>query len=245
MNIRLVTAKEINEGIQYKDKNDNNSERHLRVDDDMNDDTTHEDQEDYSFGYKKSTNKLIKNIHKKKSISVETDDRIDNTDIERVKDYEIGHDSVLIGWTNGRSNGAPVNGYEIQAARIRNYRPEDLDLLATYYSMTPQFTELYERKIESSIMIMEESSEMKSNRIDTAHGESKMMPDDEEYSHLPWETITSHGDLIGQQYFRAKKLLPSTTYVFRVRQKNEYGWSYFSKPSVLITTKPLPKNDVS
>lgn len=53
---------------------------------------------------------------------------------------------------------------------------------------------------------------------------------------LVWENISSKGEFLGMQSFRAKGLIPGTSYAFRVRQRNEVHWSSFSKASAICTT---------
>ena len=47
---------------------------------------------------------------------------------------------------------------------------------------------------------------------------------------LDWRDVTSMGEPMGPQAFRATGLSPGTSYVFCVRQRNEKGWSAFSRP---------------
>jgi len=53
---------------------------------------------------------------------------------------------------------------------------------------------------------------------------------------IKWKNMTRTGELLGPQAFRAMQLTQGCTYIFRVRQRNEHGWSPFSKASEMITT---------
>ena len=54
-------------------------------------------------------------------------------------------------------------------------------------------------------------------------------------ANLKWKDISKTGGcMMGPSSFRATDLIPGSTYVFRVKMKNEYGWSLFSSASKLI-----------
>ena len=55
---------------------------------------------------------------------------------------------------------------------------------------------------------------------------------------LVWRDITTTGEMLGPGAFRARDLVPGSSYVFRVRTRNEYGWSPWSASSRIITTYP-------
>ena len=58
-------------------------------------------------------------------------------------------------------------------------------------------------------------------------------------ANLKWRDISkSGGCMLGPSSFRAVDLVPGSTYVFRVKMKNEYGWSLFSPASKMIRTYP-------
>lgn len=41
--------------------------------------------------------------------------------------FQISHNSIVIQWVNGSSNGAPVLEYQFECAKIRDYRPNDMN----------------------------------------------------------------------------------------------------------------------
>ena len=53
---------------------------------------------------------------------------------------------------------------------------------------------------------------------------------------LPW--INATGNLLGPQAFNCKDLTPGCSYVFRVRQRTQLGWSLYSKLSNIVSTFP-------
>jgi hypothetical protein len=55
---------------------------------------------------------------------------------------------------------------------------------------------------------------------------------------LVWRDITATGEMLGPGAFRARDLVPGSSYVFRVKTRNEYGWSPWSAGSRIITTFP-------
>jgi hypothetical protein len=106
------------------------------------------------------------------------------------EDPMVSHDSAVIGWLSGKSNGSPVLEYQIQAAIVVSIPPEKQGVL---------------------------------NPARVIHRE--------------WRDVTRKGDILGPQAFRARGLLPGATYQFRVRQRNDIGWSKWSLPTAAITTQ--------
>ena len=132
--------------------------------------------------------------------------------IDHIK-YDVQHDSVLINWTNGNNNGLPAIEYQVDVAKVREYRCNDLILA------------------NSAIPI---------NTLVDADGDEYFPEHDSKLSgilnELPW--INATGNLLGPQAFNCKELTPGCSYVFRVRQRTQLGWSLHSKLSNIVSTFP-------
>ena len=65
-------------------------------------------------------------------------------------------------------------------------------------------------------------------------------------SQLEWRDVTTMGEPMGPQAFRALGLSPGTSYVFCVRQRNAIGWSAFSRPRYYCyrQTNTVPLNNL-
>jgi hypothetical protein len=144
---------------------------------------------------------------------------IDHVEKPRIKRkvLDVSHDNLVIKWTNGISNGQPVSEYQIDCAKVRDYRVTD-QMLASHASNSND-----DVKMDSEIISKNDTPEESTLDADTIKS-------------LSWVNVTKEGDLIGPLSFRAKNLIPGSSYVFRVRQFNECGWSDFSPASPLITT---------
>ena len=53
---------------------------------------------------------------------------------------------------------------------------------------------------------------------------------------LTWENITELGEFLDAKTFKAKGLSNGASYIFRVRQSNQYGWSDLSAASEPMST---------
>lgn len=144
---------------------------------------------------------------------------IDHVEKPRIKRkvLDLSHDNIVIKWTNGISNGQPVSEYQIDCAKVRDYRITD-QMLASYASNT-------NNDVKNDIEIISKNDTPEESSLDADTIKS-----------LTWVNVTKEGDLLGPLAFRAKKLIPGSSYIFRVRQFNECGWSEFSPASPLITT---------
>jgi hypothetical protein len=131
--------------------------------------------------------------------------------IDHIK-YDVQHDSIVINWINGNNNGLPAIEYQVDVAKVREYRCNDLMLAS------------------SSIPI---------KTFVDAEGD-EYLPEDSKLlgilNELPW--VNSTGNLLGPQAFHCKDLTPGCSYVFRVRQRTQLGWSPYSKFSNIVSTFP-------
>lgn len=60
---------------------------------------------------------------------------------------------------------------------------------------------------------------------------------------LQWEDVTPNATMMGPCAFKINHLLVGSHYVFRVKQKNEVGWSMFSLASPIMSTCHTPPPD--
>ena len=140
-----------------------------------------------------------------------------------VKKLDVSHNYIVITWTNGSTNGLPAVEYQVECVKIRDYRPEDVEKAVKAASWTP-----------------DKNGAFKPRKMQTTNNEG-FEPEgrefvNEEVEMLDWVDITSEGDFLGPNAFRARNLFPGSCYVFRLRQRNPVGWSTYSKASHLITT---------
>lgn len=129
-------------------------------------------------------------------------------------ELDITHDCAVIKWTNGASNGAPVLEFEFYAAKVREYQSKDLEAARVGATVETSGDE---------------------GGVDISPAPSGAWTDSGASS-LCWVEVTSSGDVLGPQAFRARGLSRGASYVFRVRQRNSVGWSPFSAASGLVTT---------
>lgn len=142
---------------------------------------------------------------------------------EEMKIPAITHNSMLISWKNGNPNGSPILESAIEMARVRDYNPADTvlglnssgklipdQLSGSQNTLSPYFDSVISG-IESDI------------RIDVS-------------AVLNWKDITRSGKYISSTSFRAVDLLPGCGYIFRIRQRNNIGWSAWSLASDMAIT---------
>jgi hypothetical protein len=175
-----------------------------------------------------------------------------------VERLDVDHDSVTLIWDAGNPNGAPVKDVEVITAKIREYRPEDLDSAAEASSptkgsgpgrltasLTDQMSSLgmsQERlpgmssPIDTGNPNITSMLEMSSSLGHTASGATDM-------TELTWLTVPG-GELLSPQSYRVKHLTSGASYIFKVRTRNDCGWSEFSIASEMVTCMlvgpPLP-----
>ena len=175
-------------------------------------------------------------------------DRENRTDTEVTLDlanvsenyYDVTHDTITINWTNGYNNGLPTLEYQIDIAKVRDYRSNDVLLAKKDNNTSEEALLIKKRKSSTTSSDAIETDAILSTGTDNS-GEVDEYLNLDKLKELPWETISatsSGGKLLTPQSFRALGLLPGSCYVFRVRQRNQLGWSLFSNTSMLIHTYP-------
>jgi hypothetical protein len=144
------------------------------------------------------------------------------------EDFEIMHNSITITWTNGDSNGDSIEEYEVSSTRVRTYNHSDvLHARDAFLGLGQDFAGDHFNtymlpKYQSSLELLGDSV-----LAETFHQQP-----------LVWENITTKGQFLSPQVFRAVDLFPGNAYAFRVRQRNGRGWSQWSRASALISTYP-------
>ena len=151
--------------------------------------------------------------------------------------YDIQHDNVVIRWTNGKSNGSAIVEYEVYCAMIHIHNPRHVMIIID----GGEVPVINKNGLVTTTMlkINDDQTITKSNgRDDDVINHSKNHNDLAIYdsNDFVWTNVTLDGDILGPQAFRVKNLCVGTSYVFCVRQRNDIGWSAFSKPSSVITT---------
>jgi len=149
------------------------------------------------------------------------------------KDVQVTHDTIVITWKNGNCNGWPVDQFELQCAKIREYRHDDV-ALAT--------------EARGGLAVDGNNSFARSLSIfdDSPLSFSTTNSDDpriEDGNQLHWlssldESRPLNGKYLGPQQYRVVGLTPGAYYIFRMRQHNQLGWSDFSAASAMIQTYP-------
>ena len=146
----------------------------------------------------------------------------------------ITHDSIVITWKNGNCHGLPVEEFEVQWARVREYRHEDLALAKHARGAIHEKDDF-----EKSLSVFDDSTEL-------SRGEGSKF-ELEGSAALQWvssiqlnNTFDSEtrGKFLGPQSFKVFNLIPGSFYIFRMRQRNQLGWSKFSSASEMIQTFP-------
>jgi hypothetical protein len=178
----------------------------------------------------------------------------DGTPVER---KDVDHDSATLTWVPGNPNGAPVSRVEVVAAKIREYRPEDLES-ATEAATPSKGSAEGSMKLGMSVTgVSAVTGEMSSLAIDggasggglpdTGVGldnslslghtaSSSAMTGMTGMTELTWNDMTTNGVQLGPTTYKVKRLTSGASYIFRIRAKNDCGWSEYSTASELVTT---------
>lgn len=128
------------------------------------------------------------------------------TKLQQLKTHNILPNQITLQWKKGKSNGKLVEKYEILCSKV--VRPQDIGV-----------------EDESSI-----------NETEIIYDEFNI-----DHNKLVFENITDVGifhendDEEGVVCFTAKSLATNSSYIFKIRQANENGWSKFSDLSPIIT----------
>lgn len=168
-----------------------------------------------------------------------------NDEVKEVA-YDVTHDQITIKWTNGNTNGLPAISYEVNLAKVREYRSNDLNLAHRAQLRGDASTTM---KVKNNTDQADTNTNTNTNTTLKPVTEDKYKTiteeaSGEEYVHdgiiseLPWTDASLCGEMLGPQSFRARGLDSGSSYVFRVRQQNSLGWSEWSKASQLINTFP-------
>ena len=153
---------------------------------------------------------------------------------------EITHNSITVTWQSGQANGLPVEEFIVEIARVRTYRLVDV----------VRAREAYINVNESDEVRDDDSASYNSNAASHSgmfkqgfqppamHSEGTTSTEVAEDC-WQWQDITKTGGVfVDFQKFRADNLIPGSTYIFRVKQRNACGWSAFSGASRMIATFP-------
>lgn len=147
---------------------------------------------------------------------------------QRGSGFQITHDSIVITWKNGNCHGLPVEQFEIQCAKVREYRYEDVRLARAARGDVDE-----DHRFENDLDVFDVHASPKSYQRDSE-------------DMLPWASFVDsssenglRGLFVGPQLFKATHLVPGATYVFRMKQRNRLGWSTFSASSKMIQTFPV------
>lgn len=138
----------------------------------------------------------------------------------------ITHNTIVITWTNGDSNGENIEDYLIEMACVRAYNHLDV---------------IHAKEAFLGLSTNEEDDDTQFNNY--YHPSNENLSSSREflsqYNHeLHWTDITSKESYLAPQIYQVKGLLPGHAYTFRLKQRNRCGWSEYSKASPLISTYP-------
>ena len=177
--------------------------------------------------------------------------------------YEVKHNEIIIQWTNGVMNGSPAVEYRIEMAKLRDYTQADMDgafaaaqdpvhksfgasqSVASFGANSPAAKKAESRKSGnddsgSDGEVGEDSADNTqlnefSQISDVMAGTVINLAAAEQ---LKWRDVSAEGHMMGPAAFRMPGLIPGSSYIFRTKVRNEYGWSSMSAASPVITTFP-------
>lgn len=161
-------------------------------------------------------------------------------DASGCEQWAISHNSALLTWQPGDSNGQAIVEMEVHRAIVRSYRCEDLLKLSALLCDVGAFAGVDDASVSNashdendSVSEESEPGSALPSAQDSASKTSLQLDD------LEWTDVSRrHGQFLSPQTFRATDLLPGQAYCFKVRQRNSLGWSPFSLPSPVIGTYP-------
>ena len=180
-----------------------------------------------------------------------------NEDGESLERPEVDHNSIGIEWIAGNPNGSSVEEIQVLAARIRDYRPEDLE--SASIASSPQKSNTINDSLNMSTLGLESLDINNTNpKIVENNNSSIPIPlpslqtsgvsGSSTATELTWTNVTTSGIQRGPQSFKVMNLLSGSSYIFRVRVRNECGWSNYSIATEMTTTTlvgpplaPFPK----
>ena len=152
-------------------------------------------------------------------------DRDDNRKAASIS-YQITHDTIIITWKNGNCHGLPAIEFEVQWAKVRDYVYEEISLAKEARGHIGE--EAYE--FEQSLSVFDDEEAREEAQVGSSNGA------------LVWcssmDESNKKGKFISGQLFKLSGLLPGAHFIFRMRQRNQLGWSKFSAASEMIQTFP-------
>jgi hypothetical protein len=125
---------------------------------------------------------------------------VKDREVKRKQIPDIGHDFIVLRWTNGKSNGSPVLEFEIEMAYIRAYRDVDMP-----------------EDDQPSAGAFQEVNSVKGGKKPSRSTKTRPAVKPSNPSKLEWVNISKKGDVLGPNAFRATGLAPGSSYCFRVR----------------------------
>jgi len=131
----------------------------------------------------------------------------------------VSHDFIVIQFTSGNSGGAPVIGYRIEAAKVKEYDYRDI---------------VNARKAAAGM-----STELDPDVNDDLYADTRELTKGT-VEQLEWIDVTENSVMMGPAAFKVNGLQVGTHYIFRMQQKNEVAWSKVSLASSILSTCHTP-----
>lgn len=140
----------------------------------------------------------------------------------------VSHDFIVIQFTPGNSGGAPVIGYRIDCAKVKEYDYRDI---------------VNARKAAAGISTEPDPDINDDKFADVAALKEKLnkgVGEGDGVDQLEWVDVTENSVMMGPSAFKVNGLQVGTHYVFRMQQKNEVAWSKVSLGSAILSTCHTP-----
>lgn len=197
---------------------------------------------------------------------------------ENALQQDVTHNTIVVEWTNGNTNGSPAQEFVVEMAKIRDYTKADMQAAtdASYDPIhgsyvegesvivagsTEELSGTLEEGVKKTLSKSTSADSNDSSGSDTGEDKDEDEGTNEEEqdaaslttaviagstmsstaaaANLKWKDISKNGGcMMGPSSFKATDLIPGSTYVFRIKMKNEYGWSLFSAASTMVRTYP-------
>ena len=173
-------------------------------------------------------------------------------------DFEITHDTIRLQWVNGISNGSPVAEYQLELCRVREYRASEVAQAEIAAGVDYSNLRMLEPGAGGGAGAEEGGGEEEDGgdndddeEEEEEEGEGGEEGDEEGGKEkdaqpaavpaeptLAWKDYSHRASLLGPQAFLVRGLFPGGSYIFRLRVRNEHGFSPWSLASPIITTFP-------